>query len=197
MPGGIRIARRARDHQGLRQRGAGQPGRITRWNRHRDRRRRLRRAGPAGHRQCGGPRGGGGRRGRDRGRCRSRIHSVSNRLLPAAGNGTVRTSPARPRAVPCPRHRVPASRRHPENSGLADLQAAAQLAAVAAIRTALNYFLSKEIREQQELVAAARAHGPDSSKDATHPAATHADARGGGRAIRSALAPWACWRDPR
>lgn len=78
----------------------------------------------------------------------------------------------------------------------------AQLAAVAAIRTALNFFLSREIREQQELVAAARTPGPDTSAAASHAAASHAaashaDARGSGRAIRSALTPWAYWRDPR
>jgi uncharacterized membrane protein len=68
----------------------------------------------------------------------------------------------------------------------------AQLAAVAAIRTALNFFLSKEIREQQKLVAADRADRPDSTAGGSH-----TDARGSGRAIRSALAPWAYWRDPR
>jgi uncharacterized membrane protein len=78
----------------------------------------------------------------------------------------------------------------------------AQLAAVAGIRTALNFFLSREIKEQRELVAAARAHGPGSSADSshadtTHPGAPHADARGSARAIRAALAPWAHWRDPR
>ena len=41
-----------------------------------------------------------------------------------------------------------------------------ELAAVAAIRTALNYFLAKEIKEEQEQLAQ-RGHGPDRSTAAT------------------------------
>jgi uncharacterized membrane protein len=66
----------------------------------------------------------------------------------------------------------------------------AQLAAVAAIRTALNFFLSREIREQQQLVAAGRAGTPDPGAGSSH-----ADARRSGDMIRSVLGPWAQWRD--
>ena len=41
-----------------------------------------------------------------------------------------------------------------------DFTALAQLAAIAAIRTALNYFLGREIKEEREIVEANQAAGP-------------------------------------
>ena len=58
--------------------------------------------------------------------------------------------PARPRPLPGARPGVPAGQRHPQHRDRADVRGDRQLAAIAAIRTALNYFLRKEIREERQ-----------------------------------------------
>ena len=54
--------------------------------------------------------------------------------------------------LPLARSRVSARRRHPRHHGRAFMGQIGKLGAVAVIRSGLNYFLAREMKEEQEAV---------------------------------------------
>lgn len=96
------------------------------------------------------------RRGTSRRRVRSGV------LAPLQRPG-VRAGPARARAVPDPWPGVPARERRPRHAIAPTFGEIGKLAAIAAIRTVLNYFLAKEIERER-----AEVEGSDSTASYPH-----------------------------